>query len=437
MVPGSAHSTAMPAPAPEDSIARPAPCPPRRVAYIMSRFPKLTETFVLDEILELERKGVRVEVFPLWREEAEVMHPEARAIVERAHFTPTLNLEILRSNGRCFSRAPVRYLRCLATLIRANRRSARFLVAALAIFPKACHFAERMRVLEIPHLHAHFASHPAAAAFVVGRLAGIPWSFTAHGSDLHREQSMLPEKVREARFVVAISQYNKDFILQHAGLRFQDKVRVIHCGVDTACYVDARERPERPTSQTPLEIVCIGTLHEVKGQRYLLEACAALTKRGYDWRCHLIGDGPDRRSLEGHAAELGISDRVVFHGHCQRERVRELLGQVDVAVAPSVETRDGRREGIPVALMEAAACALPLVASRLSGIPELVLDDQTGLLVEPGDAEGIALALERLAKEPATRRRLGQAVLEKLERDFNLERNVETLRDEIFAASAS
>ena len=410
---------------------------PLRVAYIMSRFPKLTETFVLDEILELERKGVVVEVFPLWREKARVIHPEAGAIIERAHFTRTLDLPILLDNLRCFSRAPLEYLNTLATLIRANRRSARFLLAALAIFPKACHFAERMRALEIHHLHAHFASHPAAAAFVVGRLTNIPWSFTAHGSDLHREQSMLLEKVREAAFVIAISEHNRVFILRHVGSQFSDKVRVIHCGVDTRCYAEARRNARHKPQSSTLEITCIGTLHEVKGQRLLLDACAALSKRGTDWRCHLIGDGPDRSSLESQARALGISDRVLFHGHCQRERVRALLGEMDVAVAPSVPTRDGRREGIPVALMEAAACALPLVASRLSGIPELIFDDQTGLLVEPGDSAGIAVALDRLAREPETRKRLGNAVFEKLERDFNLEHSVETLRTEIFSAPSS
>ena len=408
-----------------------------RVAYIMSRFPKLTETFVLDEILELERKGVSVEVFPLWRENAKVVHPEACAVVARAHFTRTLDLPILRDNFRWFLRRPIAYLGTLATLIRANRRSPRYLIAAMAIFPKACHFAERMRTLEVQHVHAHFASHPAAAAFVVGRLAGIPWSFTAHGSDLHREQSMLLEKVREARFVVTISEHNRAFILDHTDNRFAGKVRIVRCGVDSRCYAEARSHSSREAKNEVLEIGCIGTLHEVKGQHILLEACALLSKRATAWRCHLIGDGPNRRALEDQARVLGLSDRVIFHGHCERERVRTLLGEMDVAVAPSVPTSDGRREGIPVALMEAAACALPLVASRLSGIPELVFHDETGLLVECRDAEGIAEALDRLAREPETRRRLGQAAFDKINLDFNLERSVETLRTEIFRIPSS
>jgi glycosyltransferase involved in cell wall biosynthesis len=388
----------------------------------MSRFPKLTETFILDEILEQERNGVTVEVFPLWREKAKVIHDDARPIVERAHFTPTLDFVILRDNLRCFTKAPLVYLGTLATLFGANRRSARFLIAALAIFPKACSFASRMEALGVQHVHAHFASHPAVAAFIVGRLSGIPWSFTAHGSDLHREQSMLKEKVEEASFVVAISEYNRRFILDYVGEQYADKIKVIHCGIDPDCYA------RNPSTDETLEIGCIGTLHEVKGQRFLLEACKGLSTRGLPWRCHLIGDGPDRAALEAHSRRLGISDRVVFHGNCERQRVRTLLSTLHVCVAPSVPTRDGRREGIPVVLMEAAACALPLIASRLSGIPELVRDGETGLLFEPADADALESALARIATEPETRAELGTAARERLELDFSLERNVGTLR---------
>jgi len=396
---------------------------PPRVAYVMSRFPKLTETFVLDEILELERRGVAVEIFPLWRERADVVHADARPLVARAHFTPTLSPAIVRDNLRCLMRAPLRYLSTLAILVRANLRSARYLAGALALFPKACHFALRMRALHVRHVHAHFASHPAAAAWVVGRLSGLPYSFTAHGSDLHREQAMLGEKLAGSRFVVAISTYNRRFILDHVGDAHASKLRVIHCGVEPDRHPPRRAKPDAG----PLEIGCIGTLHAVKGQAHLLDACAALERAGVDWRCHLVGDGPDRAALEARARAAGIADRVVFHGRCEREAVRALLGELDVVVAPSVPTPDGRREGIPVVLMEAGASGLPLVASRLSGIPELVEDEVTGLLVEPGDAAALARALARLAAEPRTRERLGDAARARVAADFSLAGNVDAL----------
>lgn len=404
-----------------------------RVAYMMSRFPKLTETFVLDEMLEMQRQGVSVEVFPLWRERAQVIHADALQLVEQAHYLPLLSLEILRDVGYWAIRSPLHLLKGLCTLIWENRGSARFLLGSLAIFPKACTIARRMEKAKVSHIHAHFASHPAAAALLVGRLTGLSWSFTAHGSDLHREQAMLERKVREASFVVTISDYNRRFILDRVDSLLSNKITVVHCGVDADSFSMS------PASREPLQIVCIGTLHEVKGQRYLLEACLKLSERGVHWYCHLIGDGPDRDMLTEMANNTGIADRVTFHGACNRKRVRSLLSGVNVACAPSVATADGRREGIPVALIEAAACGLPLVASRLSGIPELVLENQTGMLTEPGDSEDIARVLEILAANPAARERLGTAARAHVQEHFSLKTSVATLRqlirDRTFACS--
>ena len=404
-----------------------------KVAYMMSRFPKLTETFVLDEMLEMQRQGVSLEVFPLWREQAKVIHPDALPLVARAHFLPLLNPEILRDVVYWLLRSPLQLLQVLYTLIWENRTSIRFLLGSLAVFPKACTFARRMETAEVSHVHAHFASHPAAAALVIGRLTGLPWSFTAHGSDLHREQAMLGRKVREASFVVAISDYNRRFILDRLGSQLGSKIAVVHCGVDADSFEVSSAHLE------PLQIVCIGTLHEVKGQRYLLEACAKVSERGIQCHCHLVGDGPDRTSLIELSKHAGIADQVTFHGACDREQVRTLLAGMNLACAPSVATSDGRREGIPVALIEAAACGLPLVASRLSGIPELVLDNQTGMLTEPRDSEDIARVLEFLAKDPLTRMRLGEAASTFVRENFSLKASVATLKqligDRAFACS--
>ncbi|MEM9317306.1 MAG: glycosyltransferase, partial [Pseudomonadota bacterium] len=247
-----------------------------RVAYIMSRFPKLTETFVLDEMLAMQSQGVTVEVFPLWRESARLMHAEASAMVSRAHFLPTLNTTIVAANFFWLRRHPQIYLATLFVLIRANWRSMRFLLGALAVFPKACSFARKMRALGVDHVHAHFASHPAAAAYVIGRLAEIPWSFTAHGSDLHREQAMLREKVEAADFVIAISEYNRRFIIERVGTACADKVRKLHCGVERSRFTRTPTQAPQAEGNDAPGIICIGTLHAVKGQKFLLLACGRL-----------------------------------------------------------------------------------------------------------------------------------------------------------------
>jgi glycosyltransferase involved in cell wall biosynthesis len=198
-------------------------------------------------------------------------------------------------------------------------------------------------------------------------------------------------------------------------------VVVIHCGVDTQVFQPAAGAPG-PADGRTFTLVCVGTLHEVKGQEYLVEACRHLAARGIPFRCELVGDGPDRRKLARQALAAGISDRVSFRGSLTREEVREALRAADVVLAPSVPTANGRREGIPVALMEAMASGRPVVASRLSGIPELVADGESGLLVEPRDAEGLARAVERLLGDEGLRRRLGAAGRTKVEREFDLRR---------------
>jgi glycosyltransferase involved in cell wall biosynthesis len=394
-----------------------------RVAYIAAAFPVLSETFVLYEMLAAEKLGAQVELFPLRRRRARCAHPEARAVAARAHFAPFLNLEILRAQLHYLRRAPRAYLAALWTVLAATFGSVRYFSYGLLLFPKAVWFARRMRELGVTHVHAHFCSHPAVAAFVIRRLEGIPYSFTAHGSDLHRERRMLREKLREADFAVAISAYNRRRIELECGADAQGKVHVIHCGVDPGVFAPRRT----PREPGPFRILCTGSLHEVKGQRYLIDACRMLAQRGLDFECCLIGSGPDARALARRIRRAGLASRVRLLGSLPRDAVAAELARADVLAAPSVPTASGRREGIPVALMEALASEVPVVASRLSGIPELVGDGLQGLLVAPRDAVGLANALARLAGDAALRSRLGRAGRRKVLREFDQQANAAAL----------
>jgi len=404
----------------------------RTVAYVVSRFPKLTETFVLYELLALEELGVRVELYPLLREHEPVAHPEAAALVERAHYEPFLSGAILRSNLSLLARRPGAYLGALWTVVRGAFGSLNYLAGGLAIFPKVVHTAAQMEAEGVEHVHCHFANHPAIAGLVVHRLTGIPFSFTAHGSDLHRDQRLLREKVNEADRVIAISEYNRRLIRDECGEEAARKVTVVHCGTDTELF---RPRPHERTHG--LTIVCVASLEEVKGHRYLLDACRFLSDRGLGFECRLIGDGPLRAQLEARIDELGLGGLVHLEGPKPRPAVVEILAGADVALCPSVFTSQGDREGIPVALMEAMSSGLAVVASDISGIPELVEDGVSGLLVPPGDAAALAVAVERLHADPDLRARLGQAARRRVERDFDLRRNAAALPPLLLADYAS
>ena len=398
-----------------------------KVAYMMSRFPKLTETFILYEMLAVQQQGIQVEVYPLLREREEVVHPEAMQFVSVAHFQPFISWPILRANLFFLGKKPFAYLKTLWDVLRANWGSYNFFTGVIGIFPKTVLFAYQMRADQVQHVHAHFASHPAAAAFIIHRLVGIPYSFTAHGSDLHRDRHMLREKVAEAAFVAAISEYNKELIISECRGKYREKVKVVHCGVDMEVFRARSHETPYEKGENPFMILCVGTLHEVKGQPYLLEACRFLQERGHNFECHFVGDGPDRKSLNELVNQAGLSDKVRFHGRLTRDEIARLLVDADVLTVPSVPTRDGRREGIPVVLMEAMGSGVPVIASNLSGIPELVNDQQTGMLVAPRDAKSIADALERYIQDPALRRRFGNAGRAKVVEEFDLNKNAAIL----------
>jgi glycosyltransferase involved in cell wall biosynthesis len=258
----------------------------------------------------------------------------------------------------------------------------------------------------VTHVHCHFATHPALAGFIVHRLTGIPFSFTAAGSDLHVDRTMLCTKASEAAFVVAISDFNKQVIVDDCGEGVGARVRVIRSGIETEFF---RPRPgERAPG--PLRIVSVGRLIDVKGQTYLIEACRRLAADGVDFVC-----------------DAGLGERVRFLGSRSRSQIARLLAESDVFVTPSVPTKQGKREGIPIVLMEALAAGVPAVATRISGIPELVEDGRVGLLVPPRDAKALAAALARLAHQPELRSELGRAGRAKVVREYDAYANAATL----------
>jgi colanic acid/amylovoran biosynthesis glycosyltransferase len=402
-----------------------------RVAYTMSRFPKLSETFVLNEMIVLEALGADVVVYPLVKHRQAVIHQEVERWMRKVRYVPFVSLGVLRANVYYAVREPVRYWRTLAELIRYGWGSGRVVLSALAIMPKSVRFAFEMQRMGVRHLHAHFATHPAVAALVVNRLTGIPFSFTAHGSDVYVERRLLPQKVKAARFVIAISEYAKKIIVNGCGEEAATKVHVVHCGVDPTLFAPSGVR----ASPEVLEIACVATFEEKKGHRFLIKACAELRRRGLQFRLHLVGDGPLRNAIERQIDDADLSESVVLHGGKPRHEVAQILASSDIVVLASHPTTSGKMEGIPVALMEAMACARPVVATIMSGIPELVQHDREGLLVSSGDPDALADALARLW-DPDLRARLGDAARVKVLAEFDLRANAERLYRLIVDGSA-
>jgi glycosyltransferase involved in cell wall biosynthesis len=398
---------------------------------VVSRFPELSQTFVVRELNAVSGGGdgaarVDVELCSLFPPIDPTLHPAA------TDWLPGLHRPTIVDGGRAVAwwlrRRPLRLLGALGIVAAEHLGRPRVLGRALATLPLAAAHARTLRDSGVDRVHAHFASYPTLTAWLILRLAGLPYSFTAHAHDLFTHQSFLPRKVREADFVVSISEFNRNFLIDQCGDQ-GTPIHVVHCGVDSRRY-GGGQRVRRPDGQ--LVAVCVARLEEKKGHAVLIEALAGGGPGLERVHLDLIGDGELRQELERQVERLGLRDRVRFHGSIPEEEVSAALERADLFVLPSVRTAGGEMEGIPVSLMEALATGLPAVATRLSGIPELVRDGLTGVLAEPGSVDELRAALRRIVDDPEGAARMGAEGRRLVEREFDIrvsgERMVELFR---------
>ena len=395
---------------------------PQAIAYVMSRFPQLSETFILREMNTLEQMGWKVQLFPLMIQHQPVIHDEAHPWLARAQQIGWLSPAVATAQGQLLLQQPQRLLGGWIQTVQGYLFKPRELLRAVAMLPKAARMAQLMRREQIAHIHAHYATYPALVAWMIQRLTGISYSVTVHAHDIYVSQAMLARKLRAAAFVVAISEYNKRFLRRHAGQAVAAKTHVIHCGIQPELYASSRLN-----TRERWEIVSTGSLQEYKGFTYLIEACALLRKQNMNFRCRIIGGGELREQLQQQINAAQLQDHVLLSGPQTEAQVRSVLATADCYVQPSIITTSGKMEGIPVALMEALASQLPVIASNISGLPELVRDRSTGVLVPPADPQALATAIKTLQDDPLTSQRLAQAGRELVQREFDLQTNVALL----------
>jgi colanic acid/amylovoran biosynthesis glycosyltransferase len=406
--------------------------PPLRLAYVASRFPKVTETFVVRELNEIDaRSDIDAElfgIFPPARGESDV-HPSARRWLSRIHRAGPL--DGAGAFLRWSRRRPLTVLVTLLRLVWGFRRRPRLLAASLGAMLIACAHAETMLRLRIQHVHAHFVGHTATAAWVIRQLADIPYSVTAHAYDLFQDQEFLAERIQGAQFVITISRYNAGFIHDFCH-GVTPPIAVVRAGVDLQQF---RYVERALPASGPVRALCVASLMPHKGHRVLLDALAGDDPALARIRVTVVGDGSERSALESQARRLGLSARVRFMGSLPEDRVAELMGDADLFVLPSLIGATGRMEGVPVVLMEALACGVPAVATRLSGIPELIEEGVTGTLAEQGDVASMQRALKRVLDAPDRALEMVRAGRERVVTEYDVANSAAVLANYFRAAA--
>jgi glycosyltransferase involved in cell wall biosynthesis len=397
---------------------------PGKIVYIMSRFPHLPETFILREMIAIEKLGWQIVLYPLIFQRQAVIHQEAQSWIGRVNKVPWLSWRVLIANLNNAIKRPGLYFSLWRQVLWENRSSIKFLLRVVVLFPRVVWMAEKIQADDVIHIHAHYATHPAFAAWLINQLTGIPYSVTVHAHDIFVEKTMLETKLNRAAFIVAISDYNREYLANLLGDWVREKTHIVRCGIDPAYYHGQENLRER---NGHLEIISVGSLHPYKGHTFLVKACALLRDSKVPFRCRIVGGGHLQSLLNGQIREHGLEEMVELMGPRTQDEVSRLLETADCYVQPSIITRSGKMEGIPVALMEAMASEIPVVATSISGIPELVQDEETGWLVPPESASSIAKALNSIYTEPEEARRRAQKGRQLVINEFELIANTKKL----------
>lgn len=401
------------------------------IGYVLKKFPRASETFILNEILALQRRGVDVTVFSLHKPDDGVFHRGLAELRRPVVYLPVRKSDgwlqfLQQQRGELLARAP-ELVAEFGDLLAAHRPDLWQVLGFALDLAAAC------RQRGVQHLHAHFATVAAYAARGAARLAGLPFSVTCHAKDIYRD-GVVPAQFQSllapSAFVVTVCEANRGWIrAQLAGDTPLD-LRVLYNGVDTGLFhPDARQPARLPT------VLGVGRLVEKKGFHVLLAALAQLQEQGLRPRCVLVGDGEERLPLETMAARLQLG-QVEFAGLRTHDEVRTAILASTVMVLPCIVGQDGNRDALPTVLLEALAAGLPVVSTPVGGVEEIVDGGRSGLLVPEGDATALATVLGALLRDPARQAELARAGRQRATTCFDLDRNVRVLAEWFAAAIA-
>ncbi|RMH02143.1 MAG: colanic acid biosynthesis glycosyltransferase WcaL [Chloroflexi bacterium] len=394
-----------------------------RIAYILKMYPRFSETFIVNEILELERRGVDVRIYSLRKPDDGRFHASLARVKANVIYIPQYpQMEpdrVLSAHRFLHDLFPDTYRQTRAFALSRGHVYAqkRFLQAGII----AAHLLRH----PVDAIHAHFATSATTVAYYVNNLIGIPYSFTAHAKDIFHstvQPGSLQRKIRHARFVVTVSDFNRTYLQNLMGDESGD-IRRLYNGIDVRRF----RPPTNESSRKPNLILSVGRLVEKKGFDVLLAACGYLKQWDINFMCHIIGKGPLENELRAQIHALGLGKQVKLLGPRPQDKVRQAYRKATIFALPCVRARDGNQDGLPTVLLEAMACGLPVISTNMVGIPEIIDQNVNGLIVPPNDAAALANGLALLLQHPAQRAHMGVAARAKVMRCFDVRQNVAML----------
>jgi len=384
-------------------------------AYLFERFPSFGQTFCYREVAELDRQGITPPIFSIRNPKDERPQDWDARIVERVHYLPGEE-QLLREVHRASKKGKLA-AEIIGALDKWDRRT-----DFLRLY-QAVYVGLRLREMGIRHVHAHFAGMAARGAFWIARFFPVTFSFTAHANDIFAPRNFeigLDKLVDAARIIVTVTDYAARFLRERFPNR-ADRIYRVYNGLNLA------EFGRTDFSSTPPLIVAVGRLIAKKGFADLIRACGLLAEGGKALQCEIIGEGPLENELRAQIEQLDLQNRAALSGAKPQREVRQRFAAASVFVLPSVVDPEGGIDNLPTVIMEAMATGLPVISTNIGGIPEMVVENETGFLVQPGDAAALAGAIEKLINDRPLAQRLGQAGYSRAQRLFSIEKNVREL----------
>jgi len=394
-----------------------------KIAYVVSSL-KISMTFVVNELEAHEKAGWQV--LPLVSCKPSTLENLSKVMVKwnkRAVHRPGIFVQ-MGATLREIITHPLRFAKVLFWLTTLLTYSPLEFVKALYELTACCCFAGKCRRFGAEHIHVHFASRSLSLGLMMGILTNLPVSCTVHAFDIFtRSPGSLRMRLAKCKFIASVSQFNVEYLRKTCGNSVADLCRVVHCGIDAEKFRSAARQPE------PGRIVCVCRLSPKKGLDVAIRACAKLRDNNVKFLFEIAGDGPQRRDLDELIERLGLSDKVKLLGARPNDQLTELFSRASVFLIPCVKTAEGDMDGIPVAMMEAMACEVPIVSTVISGIPELVEDGVTGRLAPEKDVDALAQILQELLGDMDKIEQFGKAGHKRVLKDFCISENAEKLRE--------